>query len=143
MKVKYVPYEPAHGAEMIFGDQTLWIEGRLNILASDPENFIFTVMRDEVPLAAMGAIKCRKGVFELSAAICDDSRCFYATIHRSALELMDRVKTSQNVHRFQMTVDRQFKSGRRWADALGFTKEAVLKNYGENKQDHVLYRRLY
>lgn len=143
MKVKYVPYEKTHGAEMIFGDQTLWIERRLNALSDDPDNYVFTVMRDELPVAAMAAVKCREGVFELSAAICDDSRGFYATIHRSALELMDRVKVSQKAHRFQMTVERQFKAGRRWADALGFTKEAVLKQYGEHKQDYVLYRRLY
>lgn len=143
MKVRYVPYHPDHGRLMHFGESTFSIEERLNEISKDPANFVFTVLKGDLPVAAMAAVQIFPKSLEISAAICEDSRCFFATIHRSAMELIERVQKGTKAHRLQMTVKCDFEKANRWVDALGFEKECKLERYGPEGEDYWLYRRLY
>lgn len=47
-----------------------------------------------------------------------------------------------NCHRFQ-TVSLNDAFHDRWMDAIGFTKEGILKNYDHNKRDYAMYARIF
>ena len=144
-KISYVPYDPKHAELMTFlADGPEFSVGeRLKALSDDPANYAFTVMRGDQPVCALVAVQIWPTVFEVSAAISEDCRKYFATIYRSTVEVLDRIAEGTKAHRIQMTVSSDFKKGRRWAEALGFELETVLKHYGPEAQDFLLYRRLY
>jgi len=142
-KISYVPYDPKHGDEMIFSEGSISVSERLKAIADDRANYAFTILRDGKPVCALVAVQVWPTVFEVSAAVSEDARKFFATIHRSTVEVLSRVAEGTKAHRMQMTVKADFKKGCRWAEALGFEVETVLKHYGPEAEDFLLYRRLY
>lgn len=62
---------------------------------------------------------------------------------RTLRRLLDVQVKKLKLHRVSMTVRGDYAAGHRWAKALGFTDEATLREYGPDKSDYVLYRRLF
>jgi hypothetical protein len=48
---------------------------------------------------------------------------------------------SEGLHRLQMTVHSEDKNAVRWAFALGFTVESLMRKYGDDQSDHFLFVR--
>lgn len=53
------------------------------------------------------------------------------------------IESIPDVRRFQMTVRADFEQGNRWARMLGCESEGILRSYGKNGEDHVMYARLF
>lgn len=143
--VSHVKFDPKHLSQMIYVDdipgQT--ISERLEHLARNPDNHIITILKDETPLAVMVGVMVWPGTMEVSALVSEAGKKHFVTTHRSTLDLLYKVVEGRKIHRAQMTVNSHFDVGMRWAKVLGFEKEATLEQYGPNREDFVLYRRLF
>lgn len=60
---------------------------------------------------------------------------------RAVKGVIEMVGADLSLHRMEMAVDADYRTGHRWAKALGFEPEGILKKYGPNKADHVMYGR--
>ena len=48
----------------------------------------------------------------------------------------------RGARRIETTVDAGFDAGHRWARALGFSPEGLMRSYSPEGRDHVLYARI-
>ena len=96
----------------------------------------FTGFRDDTILACCGYIDMWPG-----RALCWTRIAFAATrhdmlwIHRQVAKFIE----ANPRRRLEMTVDAGFYAGFRWAELLGFDKEALLRAYDPSGRDHVGY----
>ena len=61
---------------------------------------------------------------------------------RSVRQAIAITMKSHNLHRVQMTVHSASNEAVRWAFALGFTVEALMRKYGDDQSDHFLFVRV-
>lgn len=61
---------------------------------------------------------------------------------RSVRNVLDITTKSHFLHRVQMTVHSASNEAVRWAFALGFTVEALMRKYGDDQSDHFLFVRV-
>lgn len=57
-------------------------------------------------------------------------------------QVLDDIAEQNNFVRVQATTHRQFERGRRFLEWLGFEREGVLRNYGPDGSDHIIYARI-
>lgn len=65
------------------------------------------------------------------------------TLTRSCRRYMDYVAREQQLKRIQITCDTQDPLAVRWAIALKFEQEGVLRNYGPSGSDHIMFAKVY
>ena len=63
----------------------------------------------------------------------------YTRVVRRALDNGMKVA---GIHRVEINVRNSFEAGHRWAKALGFAFEGIMKQYGSDKDDYALYGRV-
>ena len=61
---------------------------------------------------------------------------------RAVRRAVDITMESHFLHRVQMTVHSASNEAVRWAFALGFTVEALMRKYGDDQSDHFLFVRV-
>ncbi len=61
---------------------------------------------------------------------------------RTVLALLKWGVRHYNIHRAEMTVKADYQAGIRWAKLMGFEAEGLLRNYGCDKSDYLLFGRL-
>lgn len=65
------------------------------------------------------------------------------SLTRSAGRYFDHIATKEGLKRLQITVNARHRLAVRWADALQFTREGVLRHYGADGSDHIMFARYY
>ena len=63
------------------------------------------------------------------------------TITRGALRYFNIIYSDMQLHRLQIVVDCRNTIAMRWARALKFAEEGVLRGYGPDGADHVMFAR--
>lgn len=92
-------------------------------------------MKDgETLVAIIGASYISKGVWEGYVFTCDDIHKYAKRLVREARDFSDWA-FEWDVHRLQIAV---LEENRKWAEAIGFQFEGIVKNYHSNK-DHFMY----
>ena len=62
---------------------------------------------------------------------------------RGALRYINHIATEAKLKRLQITVDVTHVVAMRWADALKFNREGVLRHYGADGADYMMFARYY
>lgn len=65
------------------------------------------------------------------------------SLTRSAARYISQTAIKMKLHRLQFVVDDSNLLAKRWAEALKFEREGLLKQYGPDKSDHIMYARYY
>jgi len=65
------------------------------------------------------------------------------SLTRSTTRYFNRIATEMKLKRLQLTVNATNLVAVRWANALGFTREGVLRSYGADGADHIVFARIY
>lgn len=65
------------------------------------------------------------------------------TLTRSCRRYMDYIAREQRLKRMQITCDTQDELAVRWAIALKFQREGLLRRYGPSGSDHIMFARIY
>jgi len=102
-----------------------------------------TIVDGEETLAVIGSTYLYDGVSEIWTVTAEDDLLLknikeYLRILRIAIpNYMER----GNLRRLQITIPTSFPTAKRWGEALGFTCEGVLKNYGWDNKDYYMFAR--
>jgi len=65
------------------------------------------------------------------------------SLTRTTHRYFNQLATTKGLKRLQLTVNAENELAVRWADALKFTREGLLRNYGPTGADHIMFARIY
>jgi hypothetical protein len=103
---------------------------------------VLTFLHDEKPIAIVGWFLLAPGVAQCWALISEDVKKCPKSFHKNILLLLRWHQDKFEIRRFQMSVSCEFQTGWRWAKALGFTCEGIMKKYAANGSDCWLFGRV-
>ena len=89
----------------------------------------------------LGAVQLWPGVAECWLLTTDAVEERPITLTRTALRYFNKLMSDKKLHRIQITVDTANTLAIRWANALKFREEGLLRQYGVDKSDHIIYAR--
>lgn len=99
----------------------------------------FTAFDGDTVLASAGMFEIWEGRSVAWAFLSEDATGkLFLKVHRAVKAFLDM----QNYRRMEMCVLASFDQGRRWAEALGFKQECLMRRYDHLGQDHYLYARV-
>jgi len=125
----------------VFGDKKEFMPSlKKNIQNENCE--AFSVMLGEKVIAVLCAAKLHNGVAEVFTLQSDEVLKHPVAFHKAVSNVLSDYEKKHNLHRIQATVLGSFVQGYRWLRLLGFKMEAVLHNYGPQKQEYLLMVRL-
>ena len=141
MKVEVIPYEVEHGIEILkmngkeINNQLvkIWKEGGPS----------FTLFIDGQIIFASGVVIVRDWV--MGEAWTLTSPLFFKyikTCYKAVKTYLDRIISDNGLVRVQSLIEVKYEWGDRWMKHLGFEREGILKHYGPNCQDYVIYSRV-
>jgi len=102
-----------------------------------------TAIYDGVMACSFGAVKLWPGVAECWMITGYQVERAPITLTRSAMRYFDQTAIDMKLHRLQITVDRTNLLAMRWAYRLNFEQEGILRSYGHDKADHVIFAKVY
>lgn len=65
------------------------------------------------------------------------------TLTRTTIRYFNKIATEQQLKRLQITVDVKNDLAIRWAHALKFEPEGLLRKYGPSGSDHMMFAKVY
>lgn len=104
--------------------------------------FATTFFYGDDPVAIFGASQLFRGVFHVWAFLTEDVKKHPIAFHREVVKLIDWWFKNAQLRRMQMSVKVGFSEGSKWASLLGFVPEGVMKNYGPDGSDYLLFARI-
>jgi hypothetical protein len=139
------PFEPAHfeGLEIksVFHKKED-IRPRLAAVLHRPDSYLKTAIIADKPVAILGLIQTWPGVAEVWSVASEDVRQAPISYTRQVKRLMEEFAGNLKIHRLQMTVRRDYREGSHWAAVLGFRNEGILRQYGPDKSDYLMFARV-
>ncbi len=134
--IKILPYDVEHFSKI----KLRACHAQEGIKAPEYVNAV-TVFKDDSPIAIFGGIDILPGILQVWGLISDDVRKCPLGFHKAALHLL-KAKFSGGYRRVQMTVRSDFLCGWKWAKALGFQSEGIMRKYGPDGTDYILFSRV-
>lgn len=90
----------------------------------------------------VGGVIIWPGVADIGAILTDNTVREPIGFVRRMRQYISEMMEKHNLHRVQMAVKADYATGHKWAAAIGFKAEGVLKSYSESKEDYVMYGRV-
>lgn len=103
---------------------------------------MLTIIDNEDILCIIGAIPLWGGVVEFSSVFTVDVYNTRISLARYLKKVLDKFIESEEIHRIQATAKLDFVEAQNFLEFLGFEKESVLKMYGSDKSDYIMYRKV-
>jgi RimJ/RimL family protein N-acetyltransferase len=144
--IHYAPFHPAH-LEMIEAHELTkrtpaqLAEWKEIITAQAQAGTAITAYLHGRPMACFGFLPIWTGVAEMWLLIEERGRKYGKSLTRAALTVRDFAVLSNNLHRLQITVRCGDIRAVKWAQAIGFDKEATLHRYGPDGSDFYIFAR--
>ena len=147
MNVTFVPFHWAHPSAMdmrpferAYYKNLPDYQDRLKMYAQCGQSL--TAICDGEIACCFGAIPIWPGVAEawLLTSYMVDTRAVSLT--RGAIRYFNNICSEMSLHRLQITVDCANDVAIRWAKALNFTQEGVMRKYGPDGSDHIMFARI-
>lgn len=142
----YLPFHKSHvdnfAGIVEYETQSIPIEDRKRILEFQSlHGPCVTAFVNRVPVAVFGLMFHWQGVGEAWSVLTEESRRYPIAMTKGAISFFDSCQILFNLHRIQITVKCIDKRAVRWAKALNFTEEGVMKEYSADKEDTYMMRR--
>ena len=103
----------------------------------------FSVFSDDWLLIVIGGVAIiSEGVgvaWTVPSIYVDD---YKVSFHKAVKDYLEKIIESNNLHRVQCYVHKDFVVSQRWVKRLGFYREGLLKQFGSDKADYYIYARL-
>ena len=112
--------------------------------AATQQGYGYVVLGKGKPVLCFGVVSQWEGVSELWL-IPDQTliRKHRIQFHKGALAFMELVAKELSLHRLQVTVSSRNVLAVKWIKSLYFKEEGILKNYGIDKSDYIMFARLF
>ncbi len=112
------------------------LHGLAGIDASDPAVMVYHAER---PIGALGAIPHWPGRATCWALLAEDLGPLMIPLTRAVKAWLEL----QPHRRLEATCQAEDPRGHRWAELLGFERECLMRGYGPNGEDYLLYSRVW
>ena len=144
--VFYLPFAPEHFDHLDFDHKELSVLSKgydvKSMIAQQAElGTAFTAFRYGRPIAVVGIVFIWKGVGELWSVFDNQARDIPSTMLRAAIDFSDIAMRYLCLHRLQITVRTDDNRAIRYAQAIGFKSECVMKKFGPDQIDYLLMAR--
>jgi RimJ/RimL family protein N-acetyltransferase len=124
----------------------LIVENNMGKFLFDPKDmnkdYSFTGIKDGQIVGCAGLAPRWNGVYTAWLMLTENLSLRDWIIVTDRVEDVFQKAFSEGVHRIEATVVSHFDAGHRWANRLNFKPEGVMRSYGPDKSDHVLYARV-
>lgn len=107
----------------------------------EAEGGAVSAMAGDRIVCSWGAVKLWPGVAECWLLTSRQIADYPVTLTRTARRYFDNLMRADRLHRLQITVDTANDLAIRWANALQFQQEGLMRQYGVDRSDHVIYAR--
>jgi hypothetical protein len=103
---------------------------------------ISVISSNEEILAIIGYLGINDGAVELWALTSKLCSKYSLAFHRTLKKHLEIFIKANNLRRVQMTVSQDYSEGIKWAKALGFEPEGILRKYGPDGSDYIMMGRV-
>lgn len=115
-----------------------------HIDAASIQGNAYAVCVDGKPLTCFGVITLWPHVAEIWMIPDKGMLQAYKTkFHKGAFKFMMTTAKQLNLHRIHCTVKANNARAVKWIESMRFTSEGILKQYGPDKADYIMYTRLF
>lgn len=145
MNPELIPFQLDHVDQIVergVFNQKDQLRTRLSVLKNQPGSHLGTIVRGPAVMALVGIIQTRAGFGEAWAVTSDEIHSAPIAFHKLALALLRHFEQKLSLHRIQISVKDDYTAGQRWAEALGFVREGVMRKYDLDGSNHILYARV-
>ena len=112
--------------------------------AASEQGYGYTVIENGNPMLYFGVVTQLKGVAELWL-IPDQTliKKHKIKFHKGALQFMKLAAADLKLHRLHVTVSSLNVSALKWIKSIYFVEEGILKHYGVDSSDDVMFARYF
>lgn len=136
-----VKYSPAHIREMDIVNEP-WTE-RSDIYASyGLSGPAYTSFDDGKPVFSAGVAIPWKGFGEAWMLMSKDAHKYPLSVYRHVRNMLNAIIEDNNLHRVQATIADGQPYLVKWIERLGFKREGLLRKFGPDGSDFILYARV-
>lgn len=139
--IEIQPFKVAHFEKMAVR-QDYYRDLSVEQMARKEGTYAFALLLDGKVGAIIGAFQYWPGMIELWAVTSELMEESPLGFHRAALKIRDDAMLTFSCRRQQMTVRADFAKAIRWAGALGFSFEGLLRKYGPEGADYMMFSRV-
>jgi hypothetical protein len=122
-------------------DKDPFMLNKAEAIATLEKCYGFTFFLGQEIIAIFGGALAWDGLFDVFAIISESIRKRPIEFHKRTLLIIEDFFNLLNLRRMQFIVRSDYCEGKRWAESLGFEKEATHKKYGPKGQDYDLFAR--
>jgi hypothetical protein len=142
----YLPYHPSH----LDNFTGIYSYGSEQMSDQDRKRYInyqsqcgpaVSVFIDNHIVCMFGMVNIWTGVGEAWALFTEEARKYPIAMTKGAIAFFDIVTILFRLHRLQITVKKKDTRAVRWAKALYFVEEGLMKAYSADKEDTYMMRR--
>lgn len=105
-------------------------------------NQAVTIMNGDIPLAIVGAFTFVPGVHHVWALVSDDVKDHPIGFYRACVALRNYYEKKSSPRRLQIDIRDGHPDLQKWANAIGFSREGLMRGYGPDRSDYWLYGRV-
>jgi len=110
----------------------------INANASDA----ITIYKGATILAILYGTSLFPGVMQLSAILTEDIYKYPVSFIKFIRKLLEQQNKKSGIHRLQFEVKASYIAGQKFAESLGFVKEGIMRKFGSDQSDYILYARV-
>lgn len=138
--IRHIPTTQAHIDEAIRLALPVY-EGQLREVPPLDAASHSTIMFGRELLGVMYIHELYPGVAHVGMVLTTNIQNHPVSIVKFFRKLMEVKMPQHKCHRLQMEVMKGYTTGQRWATALGFIQEGIMRKFGPNQEDFILYAR--
>lgn len=142
----YTKFKPYH-LDHIYDENVFGVSGvpldylKAHFINQSSNGPFITAMHNGLPIAFFGCFIIWEGVAEIGAVFTEEARRYRLAMTKGGKAFCDICEILFSLHRIQITVRSNDIRAVRWAKALGFIEEGLMKHYSVDKQDYYMMRR--
>jgi hypothetical protein len=142
----YLPFVPEHFDHLDFDHKEISVLSHVYDIKSMVSQqaqmgVAFTAFRGGKAIAILGVVNIWPGVGEMWSIFDNQAREIPATALRTGRSFGDIAIRYLQLHRLQITVRTDDNRAFRYAEAIGFKTESVMRKYGPDQVDYLLMAR--
>lgn len=119
-----------------------WIKEQYTKLSSSPLVIMYTIFNENTPIAIVGCNHVWDGFYQAWGVLSESVTKVPISFTKEVKRLVDIHFKELKLHRMTMEVRADFCAGLRWPRAFGFSSEGVMRQWGPDKSDYVLFSRI-
>lgn len=145
--MRLVPFRSQHADRMILAEReaaarSLWRDPAIPLRLYGEGGFALSAVAEGRIVAAGGLLVLRPGVAEAWLLRSVEMPRHGIALARSVAREIGAAAATLDLHRVQATVPLDDPRARRFAEWLGFVPEGVMRRYGADTSDHILYAKV-